>query len=517
MDRKRPRSTSPTPGPGGKSRAGVPSSTSLAQKLLRSPISRIEALNELLRITVSPDMNYAMDGDALLKAMARVFYEVIGWDEEREKQQKHQEEKEGENEEDEREPQFSAKHAWMQQHLSPPQAKWAQYCQTHLSKSYLSVEDLKTLDAIMTVLRNLSFVAANLRLMAYSNDIVEILAGSLYEQSSKLVGALEDNSNNATVLAQNALHILTNLTPYMDVTGQKLVCDKLFLKSATPENINDSDGVKLPDPDTFGQAADGRWGFGSVYLAKKLDTKEDFVQDVSQEMLLQLTKDYLVRVWSIFPALGKVLVDTTSPRAVTMMAVELLQEFINLARVGVVGNVEDQENSGDIPNLRAIMVHIPDNILQRLTDFLYIPRLSSDSLEYTDPIVNIVTRVTPLKLLGGYDSTVDTDIRDRSLDVLVPLLELDSPNMAKRLGTKPSNGLVNNRIFDSVVPILATKSGRNEAPLLAIQLLKELAKAEENKNGLLYVQERVIAIASKDPRVAHLALNHLYAPKEPQQ
>jgi hypothetical protein len=66
--------------------------------------------------------------------------------------------------------------------------------------------------------------------------------------------------------------------------------------------------------------------------------------------------------------------------------------------------------------------------------------------------------------------------------------------MAKRLGTR-SNGLVNNRIFDAVVPILATKSGRNEAPHLAIQLLRELAKADENKNGLMYIHERVIAIA----------------------
>lgn len=497
MDRKRPRSTSPTPAQAaGTQRSGVPDSDSLAQRLLRSSTSRIETLNELLRLTSSYEINYALDGDELLNALASVFYEIIGWDEDDEEQLQ-------------KEPQFSAKRAWSQKDLAPPCAKWAQYCQTHLTKSHLSVDDLKMLEAILTILRNLSFVAANLRLMAYSNDILNILVGSLYEQSSKLVGALDDNSNNATVLAQNALSVLTNLTPYLDVTGQKLVCDKLFLKSEQSE-----EGVKLPDPSTFGQAADGRWGFGSVLLAKNLDTKEDFVQDVPRDMLLQLTQDHLIRVWSIFPALGKVLTDTTAPRVVTMMAVELLQEFINLARVGVVGSVEDQENLDQIPDTRAILVYIPDLILQRLTDFLYIPRLSSDSLEYNDPIVNIVTRVTPLKLLSGYDSTVDTDIRDRSLEVLVPLLELDSPELAKRLGTKTKTGLVHNRIFDAVVPILSTKSGRNEAPLLAIQLLRELSKAAENKNGLLYIQERVIAMASKDPRVAHLAFNHLYPPNE---
>ena len=161
-----------------------------------------------------------------------------------------------------------------------------------------------------------------------------------------------------------------------------------------------------------------------------------------------------------------------------------------------------------------------DSILQRFVDFLYVPRLSSDSLEYNDPVLNIVTRVSPLRLLAGYDSTVDTEVRDRSLQVLVPLCELDSPDMAKRLGTikkkkvvdgvKKSKRIINNQIFESVVPILDTKSGRSEAPLLATQLMRELSHAKENKLGLMYVQERVISIASKDPRVAHLAFNHLY-------
>jgi hypothetical protein len=505
--RKRPRSTSPGPMVSiGKPRAGVPDGASLGRRVLH-PSTRNDALNDLLRITVSHEINYALDGDALLKALGTVFYEVIGWDSEDD----HDDDQENNNEADEDDVQFSAKEAWLG-HITRDREKWAKFCQVHLSKALLSVDDLKCLEVILTILRNLSFVAANLRLMAYSNEILSVLVGSLYEQSSKLVGALEDNNNNATVLTLNALAILTNLAPHLDVTGQKLFCDKLFLKSSSPEAPSD-EGVKLPDPETFGQAADGSWGFGSMLLAKKLDIKEDFVQDVTRETLLQLTQDYLVRVWAIFPALSKVLTDTIAPRVVTMMAVELLQEFINQARVGVVGKVEDQDDSDQIPNLRAILVYLPDHILQRLVDFLYIPRLSSDSLEYNDPVVNIVTRVNPLKLLGGYDATVDTDVRDRALDVLVPLLELDSPDMAKRVGTK-SNGLVNNRLFDAVVPILAAQSGRNEAPMLATQLLRELSKAEENKDGFMYIQERVMASASKDPRVAHLVFNHLYAEQD---
>jgi hypothetical protein len=477
----------------------------LAQ-LVVSPKTRNEALNELLRITASHEMNYALDSDELLRSLVGVFYTVIGWD-----PNDHDHDHDDNNESDDDELDFSAKTAWTK-HLTPDCDQWANYCQTTLSKSNLSIDDMRCLEVIVIIFRNLSFVAANLRLMAYSPDVLTVLVGCLYEKSSKLVGALEDSSNNATNLTLNALSVLMNLSPHIDVTGQKLFCDKLFLNSA-PAETPPEDGSRLPNPSSFGQVTDGSWGFGSMYLAKKLDTKEDVVMDISKEMLLQLTQDYLVSVWSIFPALGKVLTDTLAPRVVTMTAIELLQEFINQARVGVVGTVEDRENSEEIPDLRAIVVYIPDSILQRLADFLYLPRLSSDSLEYNDPTINIVTRVNPLKLFGGYDATVDTDVRDRTLEVLVPLLELDSPGMAKRLGTKP-NGQVKTRVFDAIVPVLVAQSGRNEAPILASQLLRELSKAEENKLGLMYIQERVIALASKDPRVAHLAFNNLYVKEE---
>ncbi|KAL3921877.1 MAG: hypothetical protein SGARI_006577 [Bacillariaceae sp.] len=306
-----------------------------------------------------------------------------------------------------------------------------------------------------------------------------------------------------------------------------------------------------------------------MWLAKKLDVKEDLIEDLSHELLLTLTKTVLERVWSLFPALTKVLTDTRATRSVTMVALELLGELISQARnqssgVALVaasgtggGEGKDAEGGGDaaahqegggggeevyydsddsqfdsaeedddIPDLREILCYTPDAILQRLVDFLYIPRISSDCLEYNDPVVNIVNRVNPLRLLAGYDASVDTDVRDRSLEVLVPLCELDSPDMAKRLGTikkkktkdeslkKRSRRVVNNRIFDAVVPILDAKTGRNEAPLLATQLMRELSRAKENKWGLLYVQQRIISVASKDPRVAHLAFNDLYVKNE---
>jgi hypothetical protein len=509
----------------GKPRAGVPDGKSLSRRLVSdNATSRNLALNDLLRITSSHDINYALDGDHVLNALAGVFYKVIGWDPESEdddddatgvesdvSEEKDNEKKDSDADDsddsdagnDEDEPVFVAKTAWKGP-LTSYGRKWETFCRSNLGTSNLPIEDVKCLEAILTILRNLSFVSANLRLLAYSNDILSVLVGCLYEPSSKDAG-VDDNSNSIVL---NALGVLINLAPHLDVTGQKLMCDKLFLTS-TAKGAPPEDGAKLPDPSTFGQAVNGSWGFGSLFLAKKLDTKEDMVQDIEKDMLLQLTEDYLVRVRAIFPALGSVLTDTTTSRAVTMMALELLQEFINHARVGVIGNVEDQDPD-TIPDTRAILVYIPSKLLTRLADFLYIPRLGSDALEYIDPTVTIVTRVNPLKLTVGYDGSIDTDVRDRTLEVLVPLLELDSPGIAKRLGTKPGTGLPNNRVFDAIFPILSTESGRNDAPLLATQLLRELSKAKENKLGFLYLQERIIALASKEPRVAHLAFNHLY-------
>lgn len=545
-DRKRPRSTSPVPMVSiGKPRAGVPDGKSLARRVL-NPGSRNGAFNDLLRITSSHDINYSLDGDHILKALASVFYEVIGWDldgddddedgdvDEAEDTTRRNEENEDSNaseadgqnrsggddddsngddeggvdqgdDEGDLGSKFAAKQAWIG-HVTDESEKWARFCEATLSKEKLAPDDMRYLEIILTIIRNLSFVSANLRLLAYSCDIVAILTGCLYEQSYKQVGSFEDNNSNATNLTLNSLTVLTNLAPHLDVTGQQLFCDKLFLMSTGP-GASPEEGTKLPDPSTFGQVTDGSWGFGSLYLAKKLDTKEDVVQDVTKDMLLQLTNDYLVQVWSIFPALGKVLTDTTVSRTVTLMAVDLLQEFINQARVGIIGAVE--EDPDKMPNMRAIFVYIPDTILQRLGDFLYIPRQGSDALEYVDPTMNIVTRVAVLKLLAGYDATVDTDIRDRALDVLVPLMELDSPRIAKRLGSK-ENGMANIRFLDAIFPILTTQSGRNEAPLLAAHLLRELSKAKENKQGCLYLQERIIALASKEPRVAHLAFNHMF-------
>lgn len=487
--RKRPRSASPTPSSQATSKRSpadfvVTQGETVAARL-GDPLLRNGALNELMQLTAKHDNNYTLDGDHVLNGLVDVFFQIIGWEPSDEVET----------------PSFESQNSWTG-HATEEAEEWARFCKNKLAKGVLSSESLKYLEATLVIFRNLSFVAANLRLLAYSPRVITVLVGALYEGSSgNKVGNVEDSSassNNASSLALPAIHVLVNLAAYFDVTGQKLLCDKLFYSVGLSE-----EAPLVPFPETFGQAAGGSWGFGSLWLAKRLDTKEDLVQDIPSKLLRQLTQEHLVCVWSIFPALFKILTDTAASRLLIMMAVELLQEFINHARVGLVGSVEDQNT--EIPNARSILVHIPTAVLQRLTDLLYIPRLGPDSLEYIDPVYNIVTRVTTLKLLMGYDATVDTDLRDRALDVLVPLMELDSPRMASRLGKSQ------NRLYDAIFPILSSKVGRNEAPLLATQLFRELSKATENKIGCLYLQERILALASKDARVAQLAFNHLQA------
>jgi len=123
----------------------------------------------------------------------------------------------------------------------------------------------------------------------------------------------------------------------------------------------------------------------------------------------------------------------------------------------------------------------------------------------------MVTRVNTMRLMLNYDACVDTDVRDRALDVLVPLLELDSPRMAARLGRTANNAAVRTRLFDALVPAITTTSGRSEAAAVAAQLFRELAKAEtENQDGLDYVQMRLVEVASRDPRVSQLVWKELF-------
>lgn len=110
--------------------------------------------------------------------------------------------------------------------------------------------------------------------------------------------------------------------------------------------------------------------------------------------------------------------------------------------------------------------------------------------------------MTVHRYLQGYDSIIDFEVRDRALEVMVVLLELDSPRMAARIGeTKP---------FQALLPILTTAAGRNDASSLAIQAFKELAQSEKNTVGLLALQPRLVELASRHLRISRLVWEELF-------
>lgn len=485
---------------------------------LRDPAQRTGALNDLLQWSASHERNYALPSDTILKELVDVaVYDCLNWQQAglvtslRTPNTNTHDEGSGDNDEHDDPPQFRSKLTWTR----PPTQRmitWTKHCQTQLDSRQrkISADHYRMLEVIMMILRNFSYVGANLRLLMYSPNVLALLVGCLYEGCEQsLANSTTESSGgggstaSTMTLALAAIQTLIHLTPQLDLSGQKLLCDKLFYD---PTHSNECPTV--PDVTTFGQAARGNWGFGGVWIAKKLDTKEDTLSDADKNFVLSLAADQLASVWSIFSGIANLLVDPKLPRPVILMVLDFLQETINLARVGVVGSVQ-LDDTDELPTLRAVLVSMPDTILQRLVDFLYIPRLGPDALDYIDPVRNVVTRVTTLKLMMGYDATVDTDVRDRTLDVLVPLLELDTPRLAARLG-RDCNGHVRRELFDGVVPILSTTAGRNDASLLASQLLRELSKAPENDIAFQYVQERLVELASRDARIAQLVWNHLY-------
>jgi hypothetical protein len=482
---------------------------------LRKKSQRNAVLNDLLRVTAAHDRNYALSSDEILEELVRIAVDdcVGGWPHrDDDLLAMMSDDPDGSSSSPSSAPPvLHSRWCW----TDPPTkraAEWAEHWKTALGpqRCLMDVKKQQMLEVILVLLRNLSFVGANLRLLAYNPRVLHLLVACLYDgtdpSSGSDDGATVAGAASTTLLAHSALHALVNLSPYLDVSGQRLCSDRLFYK---PSEASE-EGPKVPGSQAFGQAVGGHWGWGGLWLAKRLDTKEDTMGDVSREFVLGLAGDHLVAVWSVFPALAHVLTNPQSPRSVILMGLDLLQELVNTARVGMVGGVNLADDPNTIPSLRQILVSMPDSLLNRLVDLLYVPRLGPDSLEYVDPVRNVVTRVTTLKLLTGYDAAVDAEVRDRILELLVPLMELDSPRMAARIGRRGRT--VRTKLFDSAIPILITNAGRQEAPVWAIQFFRELNMAPENRVGFLYAQERLVELASRDARVSSLVFNHLYVP-----
>jgi len=473
---KRPRSTSPAAPSSKRSKPSHNTSdSSVLAAQLKDPKTRNQALQTLLKYSNSPDLNYSLGethGNDVLQALVDIIHkECLDY----ETHLKNAPSKEHDM------PVLSAEDTWKEPPTKERQA-WIQHVQKQLETPHFNPKLLQT---ILITLRNLSFVSANIRLMRNNDDIWSVLIGCLYEQHAEY--SEESGGSVSYNLALHALFTLLNMAqqPQLDVTGQLKVCDALFLENSP-----------LP-----------QLGWGGMQLAKRFDFREDTV-DIPSSMVLEISASHLIQIWSLFSALRHVLTNPTSPRSLLMVALDLLKECLD--QVGGVVAIDAKE---DIPSMASILRELPEDIIQKCMDCLWIPRLGPDALDYVNPLTNMVARVSALKLRMGYDANVDTDLRDRALDVLVPWLSLDERILAEKLG-RTSDGRIQTRLYDALVPILTTRVGRNDAPVLATQLLKYMASTSENEEGLLYIQDRMLELASRDARVAQLAFTHLYRKKE---
>lgn len=422
--RKRPRSTSPaavappsrrTAAPAAS--GGHPTTQELVQQL-QDPDQFNQALNTLMQMTANHEINFTLDNDeALLQALVDLIQYEKGED----------------------------NHIDSLDDLIPVNA-W----KLITKRPRFPLSTLPRLHAVLVIFRNISFVAANLRPMTHELSVMALLIDCLYLDTSDLL--------------VYSVFTLVNLAPVLDVTGHRLLADKLFLDTARELHT---------------------MGWGGLQVAKQLDDTHQV--SVDKEVLWERTHQYVKQVWHMFAALHHVLVSPRTPRPVLMMAMEWMRELL-----------EHHTPSADLPSMHDIFRDMPQDMMQKLVDCLWIPRLGPDSLDYVNPICNLVSRVSTLKLFMGYDATIDTELRDRALEVLQPLLAV-----GLSLPATP-------RLYNALVPCLTTKVGRNDAQVLANGIFKALGKIKEHRDGLHYVQGRLLVMASKDARIAQMALNHLF-------
>ncbi len=333
---------------------------------------------------------------------------------------------------------------------------------------------------------------------------MRILTGSLYFRNFK-TGRVErgpkverdeidiDAGNSGNNMCIHAIHALSNLVPSMDITGRKVYLDLHLLdgqldvaqsQTKAAKHADSLDVKTLINAKEYGKI--NEYGLGAIFIAKHFSVRDESFAKIPDSAIKPFVKKYIRASLTMFPPLVGLIRLTTS-RAVVMAALDLMNVLI-----------DHEEN-------RTMFEYISDEILYHLGRLLWKNRLGPDSLEYVDPIINMVTRVVTVKYLGGYDSNVDYELRDRAIEFLVKLTDL-SPELKRRVGKKivytPTDDygisiaiptdVPNTKIYDALVPALTTKVGIIQTPLLAARLLQNLASLPENYCGVLYLQRKII-------------------------
>ena len=395
-----------------------------------------------------------------------------------------------------------------------------------------------------------------MRFLTHSVGIIRILTGSLYyrnfrtgraergpksdreestpsnnnNNNSNTTSANSNNNNQTADLYGNsannicihAIHAIINLIPSIDFSGTKLFADLHLLdnqpdknainviptptpssqRKTTTDNI-DMQTIINPKKGTYNKIQELGL-FGAIFVAKNFSVRdESFAKIPTHSIIYPIVKRYMRAYWTIFPPLVGLMGVRTS-RAVVMSVLDLMIVMIdNDSTKGMIRGVADSKNDDMSKNL-TIFNCISDEILYQLVRLLWKNRLGPDSFEYIDPVINMVTRVSSMKLLGTYDSTVDYDVRDRAIEFLVKLTAL-SPELKQRVGRKiqstPSDmygmnvttvmNVPNTKLYDAIIPALTTKVGRAETPLFAAKLLQNLSQVKENHVGILYLRQKI--------------------------
>eukprot|EP00586_Coscinodiscus_wailesii_P018188 CAMPEP_0172518010 /NCGR_PEP_ID=MMETSP1066-20121228/289796_1 /TAXON_ID=671091 /ORGANISM="Coscinodiscus wailesii, Strain CCMP2513" /LENGTH=515 /DNA_ID=CAMNT_0013300279 /DNA_START=97 /DNA_END=1640 /DNA_ORIENTATION=+ len=382
--------------------------------------------------------------------------------------------------------------------------RWCEYCERTLSPPSdsthpnvgISKDNAKIVEAVVMIVRNLSFVAGNVRFLCHSEGMLRVLSACLHyrpsnHQTTPITSSSESSSTSSSSSTQsnnnansqpaprnaclNSLQTLANLSPFLDISAKKIFADQVLVEP-------DKHSSLLPRT-RHGHAHS--LGLGGILLAKRFDIHEKDLPSHVTTVLHSICRDHVLVISSLFSTLSSVVCHTTRHRAVVFGGLELLKEL-----------VDNTDNA-------SVFLRIPNELLSRLVELLYVPRLGPDSLEYIDPTFNLVSRVSALKLTGGYDASVDFEARDRALELLEKLSAL-SPDIKRRLGSCAGGGgsIGTLKIFDYLLPVLETTVGRSDAPQLAGRVLGHLAMVAENRVGLKYVEMRLVHLAGKDAHVA---------------
>lgn len=492
------------------------------------------ALNGLLQATSDFNTNYCLGpcGEKILLALVKLFDETIGWKDYSAGKTNNDAEWIGNL--------SPTVASWDVSSLSSEYQKWEQLCRERLASPLASSSDpshlidvdtdCRILDVIVAILRNLSFVAQNLRLMAYTPQVMRVLIGALYYKNGGRSGddrSGEDGSSVSSSTANNmcvsAIQTLINLAPIIDITGRQFFIDRAFLDSDSkeivctiPDQQEDTDetnhdaSIRLP---SYGMAS--YLGFGGMALAKQYDGKAETLSDanIPDLVVLEVSGSLVEAYRALFPALAAIMNPNDSSSKSTFssgwhrLSVQAaLELFIAL--------MENPDNNG-------IFRYIPPSMFRHLTELLFIPRLGPDAIDYIDPISNTVVRVMALKFMR-YDATIDTDVRDRACEALAAFTELSDHNKvalgmsqyksdmeneqdgASLVGTTSSRR-INVRLYDSLMSMITSSSNRGDGGGVAMRVLTNLAAVPQNRTGILYVERKLLSLAGKDPHIARVA------------